>query len=115
MVSTKPTVVISFKDIPVNDPVRELLELGTERLAAEFPETTRFEFTLAPDGTGHTAHARVTGSGNEVDSHAQAVEVGQAADKLLDKLERQLRRVHEKRIFSPRRDAQKDNPKRKPS
>ena len=113
--STKPTVVISFKDISVNESVRELLELGCQRLAVEFPETTRFELTLAPDGAGHTAHAHVTGRSTDVPAHAQAVEIGEAADKLLDKLERKLRRVHDKRVFAPRRDAQKDNPKRKPS
>ncbi len=111
--STKPSVVISFKDIPVNDSVREALESGCQRLAGEFPETTRFELTLAPDGGGHTAHAHVTGRSTEVATHARGVEVGEAADRLLDKLERQLRRVHDKHVFAPRRDAQKANPKRK--
>jgi ribosomal subunit interface protein len=114
-VSTKPSVVISFKDIAVNDSVREVLEIGCKRLATEFPETTRFELTLAPDGAGHTAHAHVTGRSTEVATHAQAVELGEAADKLLDKLERQLRRVHDKRVFAPRREAQRESPKRKPS
>jgi ribosome-associated translation inhibitor RaiA len=105
--------VISFKDIPVNDSVREALESGCQRLAGEFPETTRFELTLAPDGGGHTAHAHVTGRSTEVATHARGVEIGEAADRLLDKLERQLRRVHDKHVFAPRRDAQKANPKRK--
>ena len=104
--STKPSVVIS-------DSVREALESGCQRLAGEFPETTRFELTLAPDGGGHTAHAHVTGRSTEVATHARGVEVGEAADRLLDKLERQLRRVHDKHVFAPRRDAQKANPKRK--
>jgi len=111
----KPSVVISFKDLRVNDSVRETLEFGCKRLATEFPETTRFELTLASDGAGHSAHAHVTGRSTEVASHAEAVEIGEAADKLLDKLERQLRRVHDKRVYAPRREAQKDHPKRKPS
>ena len=113
--STKRSIVISFKDVPVNESVRERLDAGCKRLASEFPETTRFELTLAPDGTGHTAHAHVTGRSTEVASHAQAVEIGEAADRLLDKLERQLRRVHDKHVFAPRREGQKENPKRKPS
>lgn len=113
--STKPSVVISFKDLPVNESVRQTLEAGCQRLAAEFPETSRYELTVAPDGAGHSAHAHVTGRSTEVASHAQAVELGEAVDRLLDKLERQLRRVHEKRIFSPRREAQKDNVKRRPA
>ena len=112
--ATKPSVVISFKDISVNDGIRETLEAGCQRLAGEFPETTRFELTLSPDGAGHMAHAHVTGRSTEVATHARGVELGEAADKLLDKLERQLRRVHDKHVFAPRRDAQKSNPKRKP-
>lgn len=110
---TKPSVVISFKDISVNDSVRATLETGCQRLAAEFPETTRFELTLSPDGAGHVAHAHVTGRSTEVATHARGVALGEAADKLLDKLARQLRRVHDKHVFAPRRDAQQSNPKRK--
>ncbi len=113
--STKPSVVISFKDLPVHESVRETLEAGCQRLAAEFPETIRYDLTVAPDGAGHSAHAHVTGRNTEVATHAQAVELGEAVDRLLDKLERQLRRVHDKRIFSPRREAQKDNAKRRPA
>jgi ribosome-associated translation inhibitor RaiA len=32
---------------------------------------------------------------------------------VLDKIERQLRKVHDKRIFSLRREAQRDPPKRR--
>lgn len=111
--ATKPVVAISFKDIPVNEGVRTSLDEACARLAEEFPEITRFELTLAPDGSGFTAHAHVTGRSTEVPTHAQAPEIGEAAHALVDKLERQLRRVHDKRIFSPRREAQKENPKRR--
>ena len=48
--ATKPVVAISFKDIAVNESVRETLDLACARLAEEFPEITRFELTLSPDG-----------------------------------------------------------------
>ena len=111
--ATKPVVAISFKDIPVNESVREALDGACARLAEEFPEITRFELSLAPDGSGFTAHARVTGRSTEVPTHAQAPEIGEAAHALVAKLERQLRKVHDKRIFAPRRDAQRENPKRR--
>jgi hypothetical protein len=38
-----------------------------------------------------------------------------AAEKLLVKVERQLRRVHDKRIFVQRREAQRHPPKRETS
>ena len=39
--------------------------------------------------------------------------VNEKKPKLVDKVEKQLRRHHDKRIFSQRRDAQRDPPKRK--
>lgn len=111
--ATKPVVAISFKDIAVNESVRETLDLACARLAEEFPEITRFELTLSPDGSGFAVHAHVTGRNTDVPTHAQAPEIGEAAHALVDKLERQLRKVHDKHIFSPRRDAQKDPAKRR--
>ena len=108
-----PTVITTFKDIESNDRVRDSIEARCQHLAGEFPEVTRFEITCLEDGTGFTVHAHATGKGTDVDSHAGASELAPAADQVLDKLERQLRRVHDKRIFGQRRDAQKDPPKRK--
>jgi ribosome-associated translation inhibitor RaiA len=107
-----PSIVVSFKDLPTNDGVRDNVEKRCRVLAEEFPETTHFVVTLTPDGTGHTAHARVTGRQVDVATHAKAIELAQAADRLLDKIERKLRRVHDKRIFARRREAQRANPKR---
>ncbi len=106
------SVMISFKDLPADERVREEVEQRCRQLAEEFPETTRFEITLAPDGAGHTAHGRVTGKLIEVATHAEAMEIAQAAGQLLDRVQRQLRRVHDKRIFAPRREAQRSHPKR---
>lgn len=112
--SQKPVVVISFRDMEAQERVRERLEQGCARLAEEFPETTRFEFTLAVDGVGHTAHGHVNGRELEAATHATAREPLQAADRVLDKLERQLRKVHDKRIFQQRREAQRSPSKRRP-
>jgi ribosomal subunit interface protein len=105
-------VVISFKDMNADERVRESVEKRCHHLADEFPEVTRFEITLSPDGSGHSAHGHVHSGNHEVATHADAALAGQAADQLLDKLERQLRKVHDKRIFQPRRDARHDHPKR---
>jgi ribosome-associated translation inhibitor RaiA len=108
-----PTVVISFKDMPSNEELREVLAAGVQQLADEFPETTRFELTLAPDGAGHTAHAHVTGRRTEVAAHTEAIEIGAAAHRLLDTLERLLRKVHDKHLFKERKRAAKRTPKRR--
>jgi len=108
-----PTVVISFKDMEAVEEIREKLEKGCAALAEEFPETTRFELTIAPDGVGHTAHGHVTGRATEVAAHADAIAPAHAADRLLDLLERLLRKVHDKHRFKERRAAQRDNPRRR--
>ncbi len=107
-----PAVVVSFKDMDTSDKVRDMVETRCLAFAEEFPETTKYEIILSPDGSGHTAHGHVTGRGTDVASHASGHEVGEAANKLLDKLERALRRTHDKKIFKNRRDAQKADLKR---
>jgi ribosome-associated translation inhibitor RaiA len=107
-------VVVSFKDMATDEELREELEERCTTLAGEFPEITHVEVTLAPDGVGHAAHGHVTGKSTRLATHSSAVEPGRAADQLLDTLRQQLRRAHDKRIFSHRREAQLQNPKRTP-
>jgi ribosome-associated translation inhibitor RaiA len=106
-----PIVVISFKDIEADDDVRERIDERCRALRAEFPETARFEMTLAPDGAGHTAHLRVSGRNTHLDAHGAAIELELAAEKALEKAHGQLRTVHDKRIFTRRREARKASPK----
>lgn len=115
-----PTVVISAKDVPTDEPerrallddVRERIEQSCRALAEEFPETTRFEIILSTDGLSYAAHAHVTGRSTEVAPQATATDLRAAADQLMDRVEKQLRRLHDKRIFTPRREAMLNNPKR---
>jgi ribosome-associated translation inhibitor RaiA len=109
-----PHIVISFKDIASDEEIRQSLETGCLQLAEEFPETTRFELTLAPDGGGHTAHAHVTGRNTEVAAHTEAIELGAAAGRLLDILERLLRKVHDKHLFKQRRRAAQLTARKRP-
>ncbi len=108
-----PIVLIHFKDLPADEKLQETLQARCEHLAQEFHETARFEITFTEDGAGFTAHGHVTGKSTDVATHASASEMAPAGDQVLEKVERQLRRAHDKRIFSQRRDAQKDPPKRK--
>jgi ribosome-associated translation inhibitor RaiA len=105
-------VAISFKDVDADEKVRERTEKRCRALAQEFPEPTHIEVTFSPDASGVTAHAHVTGKRTEVATSASAPALALAADRLLDRVEKQLRRAHEKRIFSHRRDAMQRNPKR---
>jgi ribosome-associated translation inhibitor RaiA len=106
--SDSPVLVVSFKDMDGNQEIREKVEGGCRTLGAEFPETTRFEVTIAPDGVGHAAHGHVTGRNIDIAAHAAAIEPAHAADKLLDTLQKQLRKVHDKHVFARRRESQRE-------
>jgi ribosome-associated translation inhibitor RaiA len=107
-----PTVVIRFKGVEHDEQLREEIERRTRQLAAEFPETTRFELSLEPDGAGFAIHGRVNGKNTEVATNGQGPDLRTASDRLFDRVRQQLRRMHEKRIFQRRRAAQKTSPKR---
>ena len=107
-----PTVSLSFKETPHSERIQEEVERRCAMLAEEFPETTKFEVTLASEGTGFTATAHVTGRDTDVAGHAEGAQPGEAADRLLDKVERALRKVHDKKIFKNRREARKADVKR---
>jgi ribosomal subunit interface protein len=109
-------VVVAFKDIERDEQVREAIEQRCQELRAEFHEVKRFEITFLEDGgVGYTAHGHVTGKGEDVGAHATAKALLPAAEALLDKLERQLRKIHDKRIFSQRREAQREAMRKKTS
>ena len=111
-----PMVVVAFKDIEHDEQVREAIEQRCQELSAEFHELKRVEVTLLEDGgTGFSAHGHATGKGEDVGAHATAKQLLPAAEALLDKLERQLRKHHDKRIFSQRREAQRDAMRKKTS
>jgi len=107
-----PNVALSFKDARASERIRETVEGRCARMAEEFPETTKFEITLEPDGAGYQAHGHVTGRGTDLASHAGGQRMGEAADRLLDKLEKALRRAHDKTLFKPRREARRADLKR---
>jgi ribosome-associated translation inhibitor RaiA len=106
-------IAVSFKDMDTDEELRDQVEERCRTLAGEFPEVTQVEVTITPDGAGHAATGHVSGKSTRLATHASAVEPGHAADQLLDTLRQQLRRAHDKRIFTRRREAQQRNPKRK--
>jgi ribosome-associated translation inhibitor RaiA len=106
-----PIVVISFKDLEADEDVRERVQARCRALHEEFPELNRCEVTFAGDGAGHTANVRVSGAHVLLDAHGSAMELEYAADGAFEKIHHQLRTVHDKRIFTRRREARKASPK----
>lgn len=105
-------VALHLKDTDLSEEARRRLEERCQSVVDEFPELTHLEITLAPDGPGHAASAHATGKHTEAATHAKGEKATQVADLALHKLEHQLRKVHDKRIFSRRRDARQHPPKR---
>jgi ribosome-associated translation inhibitor RaiA len=106
-------VLIHFNDIPVNHSVREHIEARCKHLADEFPEAINFEVHLTGDFESAQCHGHVSGKRTHAAAHVeQANNLRHAGDLMLDKVERELRREHDKRIFGPRRQAQKSQTKR---
>ena len=111
--TSQPAVVVHLKEVEVEDRLSELLERRCHALAEDFPEVRRFEITIAQDGNlGIEVRGHATGKHTDVATHAAASEAGPAVDRVLDRIARQLRANHDKRIFAQRRDAQRHPPKR---
>lgn len=107
-----PTITVTARDAELEEQTRAEIEARCRDLAREFPETLHFEVTVTQDGAGHAVHAHVTGKGTEVAAQVSDEEPSRAADRALDTVERRLRRVHDKRIFTRRREARRNPPKK---
>ena len=104
--------VVHFKEIPNSEKVRQSIEDRCAQLASEFEEFTRFEITFAPLGAEVEAHAHASGKNTNIATQATGKNLRAAGDQVLEKVERQLRKIHDKRIFSQRREAQRKPAKR---
>ena len=105
-------VQVHFKGVEHDRELHELLEKRCQVLAEEFHETDCYEISLSNEANQISAHAKVTGKNTSVAAHADAPEERQAAEAALDRLERELRREHDKRIFAPRREARRERSRR---
>jgi ribosomal subunit interface protein len=112
LMALRPPVVVHFREIPNSEKVRTSIEARCEQLSAEFEEVTRFEITFAPLGAEVEAHGHATGKSTDVVTQASGKNLRAAGDQVLEKIERQLRKMHDKRIFSQRREAQRNPAKR---
>jgi len=110
--ATSPSVVVHLKGVEDEERVRDMIAKRCIRMAEDFPEVDHFELKVDVDGVGFQVHGHVTGKNTDVATHAAATDPGPAADLVLEKIAKQLRKMHDKRIFSQRRAAQRRPPKR---
>jgi len=107
-----PPVVVHFREIPNSERVRRSIEARCENLASEFEEVKRFEITFSQLGAEISAAGHATGKNTNVATQASGKNLRAAADQVIEKIERQLRKNHDKRIFAQRREAQRNPAKR---
>jgi ribosomal subunit interface protein len=101
-------VVIHFGEVEHDNQLRENIESKFQLLTQEFPEIHKIEIGLTITGKDIEAHSHVTGKGIDIATAATASAVPPATDLAFDKAERQLRKIHDKRIFTQRRGARRD-------
>jgi ribosomal subunit interface protein len=110
--ANRPSVVIHFKEVEQDEPLREFIQKKSQHLADEFHEVSKIEISVAPNGVGFVANGHVTGKATDIATQVEATDVAPAIDSVFEKVERQLRKSHDKRIFAQRREAQRDPAKR---
>jgi ribosome-associated translation inhibitor RaiA len=110
--SALPKVLVHQRDVHIGAYLLESIERRCASIADEFSEASRFELSFENHGMSVRGRAHAVGRKTDLSTHAEASEPGIVVDRVLDKIERQLRRVHDKRIFGRRRNARK-NPVKK--
>ena len=70
--SRSPSVVLHFRDLEIDDTVRESVQRRCDHLADEFHEVNRFELTISENGAGFIVHGHATGKNTDVATHAEA-------------------------------------------
>ena len=107
------TLVIRFKDIEHDDDVHSHLDRRFRQLSHDFPEASHLEIHLETDADDVSAHALARGKNVDLAAKAVASGVRAAGEAALDKLQRELRRGHDKRIFRMRREARRGSDRKR--
>jgi len=100
---SQAVVAFHLKDPDLSKAQRRRLESRCEALAEDFPEIHHLEVSVTAQDGGHQASAHATGKATDVATHATTDRPGSAVERALHKLSSQLRRHHDKRIFTRRR------------
>jgi ribosome-associated translation inhibitor RaiA len=105
--SETPKVLVHHRDVHIGAHLLESIERRCATLADEFSEASRFELSFENHGMSVRGQVHATGRRTDLATHAEASDPGIVVDRVLDKIEKQLRRIHDKRVYGRRRDAQR--------
>ena len=99
---------LHFHGVSHDDEIKQSCQRLADSLKEEFPETSKCEVTLTHVGDENELHLHVTGKDIDLAARAQAREVRDTVSEAFDRVRRQLRKHHDKQIFSRRRSKKGD-------
>ena len=96
----------------VSDPVRAYVERKLSKLGRRLHESTLVEVVLDRErnpkiADDHVVEAEIHAKGRNLVAREAAPSFEVATDRLVDRLERQVERLRDKRVHEPRRRAQR--------
>ncbi len=99
---------IHFHGVSHDDDIKQSCQRLAESLKDEFPETSKFEVSLSHTGEEHETHMHVTGKELEIAATASGRELRDSIAEAFERVRRQLRKRHDKQIYTRRRDGQRN-------
>ena len=100
---------IHFQDLRSSEAIREECQRLSNDLRESFPEASKFEVRLSINGELHETHVHVTGKDLAVASSAADRELRDSVTEAFQRVQKQLRKRHDKQIFTRRRGAARDS------
>jgi len=102
---------VKGKGVVVSPSIRQYAEAKLARLAKQLAEPTQVELELSEEknpsiAERQVAEATIFTKGPTIRAREASADLRASIDQLADKLERQVKRYHEKRRHEPRRRAQ---------
>ena len=68
-----PSLVIHFKEVEQDEPLRDSIQLKSQRLGSEFHEVSKIEISVALNGVSFIVNGHVTGKGTDIATQVEAV------------------------------------------
>lgn len=96
---------IHFHGLRQSEAVKRECERLVSELRDEFPGTSKFEVSLGLSGEDHQTNVHITGKDLDVASSSRGRELRDSITAAFERVRRQLRKHHDKQIFSRRRES----------
>ena len=100
---------IHFHDVPHSKKIKDEFETLAGSLRDDFPWILKIEVSLSHAQEEIESHVHITAKDFELAASATGREMSECLADAVDKARKQLRKHHDKVVFSHRRDAQRSS------